>query len=185
MTALSLFLSFPFLYSPLLSFPLHSSPSPLSLLLSLPLLASLVAQLVKNLSAMQETWVLSLGWEDTLENGKATHPSIRWAHNTVITAPDNYLLNTRIALSLSFPLSLWSPFFFFWTHFFGDWYLWPDFSSTSCWVRLNFASWILEFCLLLGKPELLGKSELITKHNPDYENWNIKKLYLEFWKAHD
>ena len=35
-----------------------------------------VAQLVKNLPAMQETWVWSLGWEDTLEKGKATHSSI-------------------------------------------------------------------------------------------------------------
>ena len=32
--------------------------------------ASLVAQLVKNLPAMQETWVPSLGWEDPLEEGK-------------------------------------------------------------------------------------------------------------------
>ena len=38
--------------------------------------ASLVVQLVKNMSAMQETWVLSLGWEDSLEKGKATHSSI-------------------------------------------------------------------------------------------------------------
>ena len=38
--------------------------------------ASLVAQLVKNLPAMQETWVRSLGWEDPLEKGKATHSSI-------------------------------------------------------------------------------------------------------------
>ena len=38
--------------------------------------ASLVAQLVKNLPAMQETWVRSLGWEDNLEKGKATHSSI-------------------------------------------------------------------------------------------------------------
>ena len=37
--------------------------------------ASLVAQLVKNLSAMQETWDRSLGWEDALEKGKATHSS--------------------------------------------------------------------------------------------------------------
>ena len=37
---------------------------------------SLVAQLVKNLSAMLETWVQSLGWEDFLEKGKATHSSI-------------------------------------------------------------------------------------------------------------
>ena len=34
------------------------------------------AQLVKNLLAMQETWVRSLGWEDSLEKGKATHSSI-------------------------------------------------------------------------------------------------------------
>jgi len=38
--------------------------------------ASLVAQLVKNPPAMQEMWVQSLGWEDTLEKGKATHSSI-------------------------------------------------------------------------------------------------------------
>ena len=31
--------------------------------------ASLVAQMVKNLPAMQETWALSLGWEDPLEEG--------------------------------------------------------------------------------------------------------------------
>ena len=37
---------------------------------------SLVAQLVKNLPAMRETWVRSLGWEDPLAEGKATHSSI-------------------------------------------------------------------------------------------------------------
>ena len=38
--------------------------------------ASLVAQLVKNSSAMWETWVRSLGWEDPMEQGMATHSSI-------------------------------------------------------------------------------------------------------------
>ena len=38
--------------------------------------ASLVAQLVKNPPAMQETWVQSLGWENPLEKGKATYSSI-------------------------------------------------------------------------------------------------------------
>ena len=42
--------------------------------------ASLVVQLVKNhivvLPAMQETWVGSLGWEDPLEKGEASHSSI-------------------------------------------------------------------------------------------------------------
>ena len=36
---------------------------------------SFVAQ-IKNLPAMQETWVQPLGWEDPLEKGKATHSSI-------------------------------------------------------------------------------------------------------------
>ena len=40
--------------------------------------ASLVAQLVKNLPAMQKTWVQSLGWEDALEKGMATPPSMGW-----------------------------------------------------------------------------------------------------------
>ena len=38
--------------------------------------ASLVAQLVKNLPAMWETWVRSLSWEDPLEKGTATHSNI-------------------------------------------------------------------------------------------------------------
>ena len=39
--------------------------------------ASLVAQPLRNPPAMQETWVLSLGWEDPLEKGTDTHSSIR------------------------------------------------------------------------------------------------------------
>ena len=38
--------------------------------------ASLVAQTVKNLPAMKETWVQSLGWEDPLEKGMAAHSSV-------------------------------------------------------------------------------------------------------------
>ena len=38
--------------------------------------ASLVVQMAKNLPAMWETWVRSLGWEDPLEEGMATHYSI-------------------------------------------------------------------------------------------------------------
>ena len=44
-----------------------------------------MAQLVNNLSTMQETWVRSLGWEDPLEKGKVTYSSILawripWGH---------------------------------------------------------------------------------------------------------
>ena len=48
--------------------------------------ASLVAQLIKNPPTMWETWVCSLGWEDSLEMWKATHSSIlawrihEWVH---------------------------------------------------------------------------------------------------------
>ena len=41
-----------------------------------PVGASLVAQMVKNLPAVKETWVQSLGWEDPLEKGMANHSSI-------------------------------------------------------------------------------------------------------------
>ena len=54
--------------------------------------ASLVAQLVKNLPAMQETWVWSLGWEDPLEKGMATHSTtltwrIPWTEDLVGYSP--------------------------------------------------------------------------------------------------
>ena len=39
-------------------------------------MGSLVAQMVKTLPAMQETWIRSLDWEDPLEKGMATHSSI-------------------------------------------------------------------------------------------------------------
>ena len=39
-------------------------------------LTSLVAQMIKNLPVMQETWVQSLGWEDPLDEGMATHSNI-------------------------------------------------------------------------------------------------------------
>ena len=42
-----------------------------------------MAQLVKNLPAMCETWVQSLGWEDPLEKGKATHYSVLAMENSM------------------------------------------------------------------------------------------------------
>ena len=44
--------------------------------MTVPYEASLIAQLLKNLPAMQETPILFLSWEDPLEKGKATHSSI-------------------------------------------------------------------------------------------------------------
>ena len=59
--------------------------------------ASLVAQLVKNLPARRETWVQTLGWEDPLDKGKATHSSIlAWR------IPKESHMTERLALSLFF-----------------------------------------------------------------------------------
>ena len=56
----------------------------LAIFLALIGLSSLVAQSVKSLPAMQETWVQSLGWDDPLEEGMATHSSIlAWRIPTV------------------------------------------------------------------------------------------------------
>ena len=50
--------------------------------------ASFVAQLVKNLPALQETWVWSLGWEDPLDKGNTTHSSIlAWRFPQTVYSP--------------------------------------------------------------------------------------------------
>ena len=54
----------------------HHSQTPTPVYLQVWFLASLIAQSVKNLSAMQETWVRFLGQEDPLEKEMATHSSI-------------------------------------------------------------------------------------------------------------
>ena len=60
---------------------------------------SLVAQMLKNLPAMQETLVQSLGWEDSLEKGKATHSSI-FAWRIPWTEQSMSDMTERLTLSL-------------------------------------------------------------------------------------
>ena len=64
-----------------------------------------MAQLVKNLPAMQETWVRSLGWEDPLEKRKATHSSIL-AWRIPWTPQGHKQLDTTERLSLSKSLKI-------------------------------------------------------------------------------
>ena len=85
---------------------------------------SLVSQMVKNLPAMWETWVSSLGWEDPLEEGMATHSSIlswripidrgAWqAAVHVVTKSWTWLSDTHHSISflkLSVPYFLWLIF---------------------------------------------------------------------------
>ena len=64
--------------------------------------ASLVAQLVKNSPAMQDTWVQSLGWEDPLEKRKATHSSIlAWRIPWTVQSTGRKRLDTTERPSLS------------------------------------------------------------------------------------
>ena len=64
--------------------------------------ASLVAQLVKNLPAMRETWIQSLGWGDPLEKRKATHSSIlAWRIHGLYSPWGHKESNTTEGFSLS------------------------------------------------------------------------------------
>ena len=62
--------------------------------------ASLVAQTVKNPPAMQETWVRSLGLEDPLEKGRATHSSINECFTFIMSEAE---LTTPRLVFLPFP----------------------------------------------------------------------------------
>ena len=62
----------------------------------------MVAQLVKNPPAMWETWVPSLGWEDALEKGKATHFST-W------NSPGQNTEVVSLSLQVIFPTQGWNP----------------------------------------------------------------------------
>ena len=63
-----------------------------------------MAQLVKNLLAMRETWVQSLGWEDPLEKEKATHSSILTWRIPWTSPWDHKESDTAEQLSLSLDL---------------------------------------------------------------------------------
>ena len=80
-------------------------------------LASLVAQLVKNLPAMWETWVRSLDWEDPLEKEAATHSSIlawripysQWGHKKSHTTEQLSLMYPKNSRLLQSSPTLWVP----------------------------------------------------------------------------
>ena len=70
--------------------------------------SSFVTQLMKNPPAMRETWVLSLGWKDLLEKGKATHSHIlawrihglytSWGHKELDVT--NFQVNTGYSVEM-------------------------------------------------------------------------------------
>ena len=68
--------------------------------------ASLVAQRVKNVPEMRETWVRSLGWEDPLEKGMATRSSILAWKIPRTEEPGGYSPRGRRELDMTDQLSL-------------------------------------------------------------------------------
>ena len=77
--------------------------------------ASIVAQLVKNLLAMQETWVWSLSWEDPLEKRKATHSSIpAWRIPWTIQSMDSQRVGHNWATFRQHILTLLFLFYCIW-----------------------------------------------------------------------
>ena len=71
---------------------------------------SLVSQMVKNLSAMQDTWVQSLGWENPLEKGKATHSRILAWKIPWTEEPGGYSLWVAKGQTWLRDLTLWLSF---------------------------------------------------------------------------
>ena len=68
--------------------------------------ASLIAQLVKNLPAMEETPVQFLGWEDPLEKGKVTYSSILWRTPRTVQSMGSQRLGHNWATSTSLSMNM-------------------------------------------------------------------------------
>ena len=133
---------------------------------------SLVAQMVKNLLAVQETWVRSLGWEDPLEKGTATHSSILawripWTDRGIaesdMTEPTNTLLLLCISAKPSYSLSSVSIMHF-------QAYLF----RTSC-VANSHLYWNVSFLSLSHHLSALHSSLLYRKHTA--LQWLLSYLY--------
>ena len=71
----------------------------------------LVAQLVKNPPAMWETWVCSLGWEDPLEKGKATHPGNSGLENSMDYIVYGIARSRNNLVTFTFPFIVWVAWF--------------------------------------------------------------------------
>ena len=120
--------------------------------------ASFVAQLVKNPPAMQETWVWSLGWEDPLEKGKATHPSIlAWRIPWLYSPQGHKESDTTEQLSLESYCMMWSLNCIHFLLFSSDIFLYVKGSYHTQFLKYVFSSFLLfyNFSHFLGKKDIV------------------------------
>ena len=138
-------------------------------------MASLVTQMVKNLPAMQETWVSSLGWEDLLEKEMATHSSILawkipWTEKPgrlQSMGSQRFGHNWATSLSLSLSLSLSQGCHFGWYIILSS-YLWIYNSRTVFCTPLVASCGILILHLVFFYKQL------------QYPTYCLSLLYIEF-----
>ena len=101
---------------------------------------SLVAQMVKNPHAMLETWVWSLGWKDSLEEGMATHSSIPAWRIPMDRESWRTVSGVAKKLDMTEQLSTYSHITYIKFFHLSDWYLSCHFlqlSLSSAWVCLG------------------------------------------------
>ena len=134
--------------------------------------AFLVAQLVKNLPAIQETWVQSLGWEDPLEKEKATHSSIlawRTVHGVTRsrTQLSAFLFHFHFCI-VSIIVSMIDRMAVFQTRFKG--FKDPSFSFSCCSTIFNTRRYWFGYSLPQKNPRL--------PHPPSFDGLEQPLLYL-------
>ena len=128
--------------------------------------ASLVAQLVKNPPAMRKTWVLSLGWEDPLEKGKAyplQYSGLENSRNCIVHG----VAKSRTRLSNFHTLSLyWFSIYFFLSssHISIMHILHLVLSSQSSWIfhYILFGLFSLCFSVLYISTVIFSRSEILS-----------------------
>ena len=147
---------------------------------------SLVAQLVKNLHAVQEPWLWSLGWEDPQEKGKATHPSIlAWRIPWTVYSPwDHKDFDTTERFSKIVYIYIYIYIFFFFLSLPSPSSLPFLFSATStfwlyfCWSSFSFSHVIFDhhplLSLALSRPPVSSSSSSIhlsRHHQISFSAW--------------
>ena len=141
--------------------------------------AFLVVQMVKNLPAMQETWVWSLSWEDPLEKGMATHSSILACRITQMQEPGGLQSTGSQRVGSNWPICQLSEYSFYKRKSLAVHFLYPASYGLDCadveWTSFNHAG---ELCFLGD-----GRTTWRGESGPQMAWWRIDSLDHCFWTS--